>query len=244
METRELWENTAKLISIVRDGGVRRVDVTMPALEKDWDWRKKNDCYHMQAFTSEENLLASIGIERDEENICIDRVTNMPEYRAEAVAEIYTVYFRTNKRKYKIAKYVRVAGRPLYYLVSLWRLSIGTNVYRRSSSSSLESRVCIRSSQLMDLADRGYYRLFCSAKGCDPREVTRKSRIPNRYKKGVYRFNKFLNHTRIAVTVMMYREEAVGKCENPDDIPQIDSELYKFWHKCRRFMNPWFNPSV
>ena len=96
----------------------------------------------------------------------------------------------------------------------------------------------------MDLADRGYYRLFCSAKGCDLREVTRKSRIPNRYNEGVYRFNKFLNHTRIAVTVMMYREEAVGKCENPGDIPRIDSELYKFWHKCRRFMNPWFGPSV
>lgn len=240
METRELWEHSAKLISIMHDGGERRVDVTMPALAKEWDWRKKNDCYHMQAFSSEENLLASIGIGRDEENICIDRVTNMPEYRVEAVAEIYTVYFRTNQRKYKIAKYVRAAGRPLYYLVSLWRLSIGTNVYRLSSSSSLETRVCIRSTQIMDLGDRGYYRLFCSAKGCEPHEVTCKSRIPNRYKKGVYRFTKFLNHTRIAVTVMMYREEAVGKCENPDDIPQIDSELYKFWHKCRRFINPLF----
>lgn len=240
MQTSELWEHSAKLISIVHDGGERRVDVTMPALAKEWDWRKKNDCYHMRAFSSEENLLASIGIGRDEENICIDRVTNMPEYRVEAVAEIYTVYFRTNLRKYKIAKYVRVAGRPLYYLVSLWRLSIGTDVYRLSSSSSPETRVCIRSTQLMDLGDRGYYRLFCSAKGCEPREVTRKSRIPNRYKKGVYRFNKFLNHTRIAVTVMMYREEAVGKCENPDDIPRIDSELYKFWHKCRRFINPLF----
>ena len=237
METRELWDHSAKLISFVNDGGDKWIVINMPELTKDWGWRKIPDCYHMPAFSSEANLLASIGIERDEENICIDRVTKMAEYRAEAVAEIYTVYFRTNQRKYKIAKYVRVAGRPMYYLTALWRLSIGTNVYRRSSSSSLETRVCIRSTQLMDLADRGYYRLFCSAKGCDPREVTRKSRIPNRYKEGVYRFNKFLKHTRIAVTVMMYRDEAVGKCENRDDIPQIDSELYKFWHKCRRFAN-------
>lgn len=76
-------------------GVKKQVNVTMPVLAKEWDWRKKNDCYHMQAFSSEENLLASICIERDEDNICIDRVTNMPEYRVEAVAEIYTVYFRS-----------------------------------------------------------------------------------------------------------------------------------------------------
>lgn len=236
MQTNELWDRSAKLISFVNDGGDPRVEIAMPELTKDWDWRKKPDCYHMPAFSSEDNLLASIGIGRDEENICIDRVTNMPEYRTEAVAEIYTVYFRTNQRKYKIAKYVRVAGRPLYYLVSLWRLSIGTNVYLLSSSSSLEARVCIRSTQLMDLADRGYYRLFCSVKGCDPRDVVRKSRIPNRYEKGVNRFKKFLKYTRLAVVTMMYREEALNKCEKKD-IPQVDRELYLFWRKCRKFIN-------
>ena len=53
----------------------------MPELTKDWGWRKTPDCYHMPAFGSEDNLLASIGIGRDEENICIDRVTNLQEYR-------------------------------------------------------------------------------------------------------------------------------------------------------------------
>lgn len=237
MQTSELWKQSAKLISFVHDGGDTRVEITMPELEKDWDWRKTSDCYHMPAFSSEDNLLASIGIGRDEENICIDRVTKMPEYRIDAVAEIYTVYFRTNRRKYKIAEYVRAAGRPLYYLISLWRLSIGTNVYRISRSGSLETRVCIRSTQLMNLAELGYYHLFCSVKGCSPRDVTRKSRIHNRYAEGVYRFNKFLKYTRIAVTVMMYREEAIGKCEKPDDILQIDHELYKFWRDCRKFIS-------
>jgi hypothetical protein len=190
----------------------------------------------MPAFSSEDNLLASIGIGRDEENICIDRVTNLREYRVAAVAEIYTVYFRTGHKKYKIAEYVRAAGRPLYYLTCLWRLSIGTNVYLPSWGSPLETRVCIQSTQLMDLADRGYYQLFCSNKGCQPRDVVRKARIPNRYDKGVKRFKKFLKYTRLAVVTMMYREEALNKCEKKD-IPQVDRELYQFWCKCRQFAN-------
>ena len=95
METRELWEHGAKLISFVNDKGETRVDINMPELTKDWGWRKTSDCYHMPAFSSEDNLLASIGIGRDEENICIDRVTNLRDYRVAAVAEIYTVYFRS-----------------------------------------------------------------------------------------------------------------------------------------------------
>ena len=153
-----------------------------------------------------------------------------------AVAEIYTVYFRTGHKKYKIAEYVRAAGRPLYYLTCLWRLSIGNNVYRPYWASSLETRVCIRSTQLMDLADWGYYQLFCSNKGCRHRDVVRKARIPNRYDKGVNRFKKFLKYTRLAVVTMMYREEALNKCEKKD-IPQVDRELYQFWCKCRQFVN-------
>jgi hypothetical protein len=236
MQTRELWKHSAKLISFVHDGGDTRVEITMPELEKDWDWRKTPDCYHMPAFSSEERLLASIGIKLDEENICIDRVTNLQEYRVAAVAEIYTVYFRTGHRKYKIAEYVRAAGRPLYYLTCLWRLSIGNIAYRPSWASSLETRVCIRSTQLMNLADWGYYQLFCSNKGCLPRDVVRKGRTPNRYEKGVARFKKFLKYTRLAVVMMMYREEALNKCENKD-IPQVDRELYQFWRKCRKFVN-------
>jgi hypothetical protein len=35
---------------------------------------------------------------------------------------------------------------------------------------------------------------------------------------------------------MMYREEALNKCEKKD-IPQVDRELYQFWRKCRKFVN-------
>lgn len=236
METRELWDHGAKLIAFAYGGGDTRVDINMPELTKDWDWRKTPDCYHMPAFSSEERLLASIGIKIDEENICIDRVTNLQEYRVAAVAEIYTVYFITDHQKYKIAEYVRAAGRPLYYLTRLWRLSIGTNVYRPSWSSTLETRVCIQSTQVMDLANWGYYQLFCSNKGCLPRDVVRKGRIPNRYDEGVNRFKKFLKYTRLAVVTMMYREEALNKCEKKD-IPQVDRQLYQFWRKCRKFAN-------
>lgn len=240
MQTSELWDHSAKLISFVHDGKDIRVDIAMPELTKDWDWRKKPDCYHMPAFSSEERLLASIGIKMDEENICIDRVTKPREYRLEAVAEIYTAYFRTNCKKYKIAEYVRVAGRPMYYLICLWRLSIGTNVYRPGArfigEHPLETRVCIRSTQLMNLADWGYYQLFCSNRGCPPRDVVRKGRTPNRYDNGVARFKKFLKYTRLAVVMMMYREEALNKCEK-GDVPQVDRELYKFWRKCKKFVN-------
>lgn len=236
METRELWEHSAKLISFVNDWGDTRVEINMPELPKDWDWRKTPDCYHMPAFSSEESLLASIGIKIDEENICIDRVTNLREYGVAAVAEINTVYFRTGHKKYKIAEYVRAAGRPVYCLICLWRLSIGNNVYRPYWASSLETRVCIQSTQLMDLADRGYYQLFCSNQGCQPRDVVRKARIPNRYDKGVNRFKKFLKYTRLAVVTMMYREEALNKCEKKD-ITQVDRELFRFWRKCRKFVN-------
>lgn len=236
MQTNELWENRAKLISFVNDGRDIRVDINMPELTKDWGWRKAPDCYHMPSFSSEERLLASIGIKIDEENICIDRVTNLQEYRVAAVAEIYTVYFRTGHKKYKIAEYVRAAGRPLYYLTRLWRLSIGTNVYRPSWSSTLETRNCIQSIQFMDLADWGYYQLFRSNQGCLPSDVVRKGRIPNRYEEGVNRFKKFLKYTRLAVVTMMYREEALKKCEKKD-IPQVDRQLYQFWRKCRKFVN-------
>ena len=236
MQTSELWDHSTKLISFVNEGGDTRVDINMPELTKDWDWRKTPDCYHMPTFTSEERLLASIGIKIDEECICIDRTTNTREYRVAAVAEIYTVYFRTNHKKYKIAEYVRAAGRPMYYLTRLWRLSIGTNVYLPSWGTPLEKKVCIQSTQLMDLVDWGYYQLFCSNQGRLPRDVVRKARIPNRYEKGVNRFNRFLKYTRLAVVTMMYREEALTKCEKKD-IPQVDRELYQFWCKCRKFVN-------
>ena len=88
----------------------------------------------------------------------------------------------------------------------------------------------------MDLADWGHYQLFCSNQGCQPRDVVRKARIPNRYDKGVKRFKKFLKYTRLAVVTMMYREEALNKCEKKG-IPQVDRELYQFWCKCRQFVN-------
>ena len=234
METRELWDHRAKLISFVNDGGATRVDINMPELTKDWGWRKTPDCYHMPTFSSEERLLASIGIKIDEANICIERSTSPAAYRYGAVEYIYTVYFRTNYRKYKIAEYVKVTERPLYYLTKLWRLSIGNTPYW--TPHMLGTRVRIQSTQLMDLQDRGYQHLFCSAKDCEPRDVVRKSRMPIRYDKGVKRFKSFLNYTRIAVVVMMYREEALNKCEKKD-IPQVDRELYQFWRKCRKFVN-------
>ena len=52
METRELWDHSAKLISFVNDKGETRVDINMPELTKDWVWRKTPDCYHMPAFSS------------------------------------------------------------------------------------------------------------------------------------------------------------------------------------------------
>ena len=66
--------------------------------------------------------------------------------------------------------------------------------------------------------------------------MVRKARIPNRYEKGVNRFKKFLKYTRLAVVTMMYREEALNKCEKKD-IPQVDRQLYQFWRKCRKFVN-------
>lgn len=236
METTELWDHSAKLISFVSDGDDIRTDINMPELTKKWDWRKKSDCYHMPTYSSEERLLESIGIKLDEENICVERKITPGAYRYGAVDGIYTVYFRTNYKKYKVAEYVKAAGRPLYYLTSLWRLSIGTNVYRPTWTSSLETKVYIQSTQLMDLTDMGYRRLFCSSKDCDNRDKVRKSRIPGRYDKGTRRFTRFLKYTRLAVVIMMYREEALSKCER-GDVPQVDRELYKFWRKCRRFIN-------
>lgn len=40
METRELWEHSAKLISFVNDGGDKRVVINMPELTKDWGYRQ------------------------------------------------------------------------------------------------------------------------------------------------------------------------------------------------------------
>lgn len=234
METRELWDHSAKLISFVSDGDDVRTDINMPSLTKEWGWRKTAGCYHIATYTSGERLLASIGIKIDEENICIERSTSPAAYKYGAVEYIYTVYLRTNYRKYKIAEYVKVAERPLYYLTKLWRLSIGNIPYWTPHISG--TRVRILSTQLMDLRDRGYRHLFCSAKDCEPRDVVRKSRMPIRYNEGVERFKRFLKYTRIAVVVMMYREEALDKCKR-EEIPQVDIELYKFWRKCRRFVN-------
>ena len=183
METRELWDHSAKLISFVSDGDDVRTDINMPSLTKEWGWRKTAGCYHIATYTSGERLLASIGVKIDEENICIERSTSPVAYKYGAVEYIYTVYLRTNYRKYKIAEYVKVAERPLYYLTKLWRLSIGNIPYWAPHISG--TRVRILSTQLMDLRDRGYRHLFCSAKDCEPHDVVRKSRMPIRYNEGV-----------------------------------------------------------
>lgn len=236
MEIKHIWEEGIKLLTI-KNG--HDVHVSIPKLNKSWKWRKQSDCYHIPTFSTEENLLDSIGLSKDDEHVCIDRHTHPRAYSDSAVTEIYTVYFMDTRRKYKVAEYVRSAGRPFLYLTNLWRLSIGLNTEVRSVDRHLCNckRIVIHSTQLMDLAFYGYSYLFRSSKDCSERELKIKSRVTNRYNDGVARFNRFLSQTRLAVSMMIYRDEAVSEADKTEEITAIDFELYKFWRRCKRVVN-------
>lgn len=243
MNIKYIWTEGIKMLTI-KNG--HDVHVSMPELDKSWEWRKQPDCYHMPTFSTEENLLASIGLSKDDEHVCIDRYTYPRAYAYGAVTEVYTVYFMTNHNKYKVAEYVRSAGRPLLYLTNLWRLSIGLNTEVRmvDHHSCICKRIVIHSTQLMDLAFYGYSFLFKSNKDCSERERRIKSRVTNRYDDGVARFNQFLSQTRLAVNMMLYRDEAVSEAEKSEEITTIDFELYKFWRRCKRVVNNGVFPSL
>jgi len=239
MSIKKIWEDGIRLMSIVAGPQGTKVNVSMPELDKVWEWRKQPDCYHMPTFGTEENLLASIGINKEDEHICIDRQTFPKVYRYCAVSEVYTVYLMTNEKKYKIAEYVRTAGRPLLYLTRLWRLSIGLNSDARMANGHLWhcKRICIHSTQLMDLAFWGYRFLFESNKGDDPRHVVIRSRVTKRYTEGTERFNRFWTQTQLAALMMLYREEATSATNDVEETITIDFELYKFWRRCKKVAN-------
>ncbi len=242
MDIKKIWEDGIRLMSITTGPDGTKINVSLPELDKSWEWRKPPDCYHMPTFSTEDNLLASIGINKDDEHIAIDRVTNPKIYRYGAVQEVYTVCLMTNNKKYKVAEYVRAAGRPLLYLTQLWRLSIGLNTEPRMIDGHWCNckKICIHSTQLMDLGFWGYRFLFESNKDDDPRHVTIRSRVTGRYEKGVSRFNRFWTQTQLAVLMMLYRDEAVSSTCDSKEITTADFELYKFWRRCKKVANHGF----
>ena len=238
MDIKHIWTEPIKLFTL-KNGRVAHV--TMPELSKSWEWRKQPGCYHMPYFNTEYSLLVSLGLSADDEHVCIDRHTGPRAYADGAVSETCTVYLMTSRKKYKIAEYAHAAGSPYFYLTRLWRLSIGLNTeVRWVDSESCRcncKRIEIHSTQLMDLAFYGYSYLFKSSKDCSARERKIKSRIAYRYDEGVARFNHFLSQTRLAVSIMMYRDEAVSEAKQSEEITTIDFELYKFWRRCKIIIN-------
>ena len=85
MDIKKIWEDGIHLMSITTGPDGTKINVSLPELDKSWEWRKQPDCYHMPTFSAEDNLLASIGINKDDEHIAIDRVTNPKIYRYGAV---------------------------------------------------------------------------------------------------------------------------------------------------------------
>lgn len=246
MNISDIWDKSVRLVKIAGAGETRVVNVNVPGISTDWEWiNQAGHCFRIPTYKSEDELLETIGIHKGDNAICIDRHFSVAAYRTCGIREICTVFLFASDRKYKIAEYVYDCAQSVYWLTRLWRLSIGvfdTVIHGKRGTFNCK-RMGINSTQLMDLVFHGYRNISESTRGMDLRWRTINARIPVRYYEGVKRFKRFLPQTKIVVSIMIMRGEALSKVPEGklEDRVTVEDELFKLWCRGKRLANgSWY----